>query len=144
MGYKHSLNYKNHFMRPKLPEIWFNKIGRTTEKSDIRPSAINEKSVNLPLAKYLLAHIRPKIVQRLQPPKIVNGDENQPKNVYNATKRHFWGGENELAGKRRDGQRHFLDDQHPTVPSCPSWGMVGWGPGSNLLYMESVKGLTIR
>ena len=59
-----------HFMRPKLPEIWFHKIGLTTEKSDIRASAINEKSVNLPLAKYLLAHIRPKIVQRLQPPKI--------------------------------------------------------------------------
>ena len=60
-----------HFMRPKLPEIWFNKIGLTTEKSDIRASAINEKSVNLPLAKYLLAHIRPKIVQRLQPPKTI-------------------------------------------------------------------------
>ena len=29
------------------------------KESDIRASAINEKSVNLPLAKYLWTHIRP-------------------------------------------------------------------------------------
>ena len=46
----------------------FDEIELGIEESNISRSAINEKSVNLPLAKYLLAHIRPHIVQRLQPP----------------------------------------------------------------------------
>ena len=65
-----------------MAERQFDEIERGG-KSDIRGSAINEKSVNLPLAKYLLAHIRPQIVQRLQPPQhnilqycSVKGEEN--------------------------------------------------------------------
>ena len=138
---------KVHFMRPKLPEIWFKKILVLPPSNLI--SGHRQLTRNPLICRWqnICWHtFAPRLYNVCNRLKsfLVNGDENQPKNVYNATKRHFWGGENELAGKRRDGLRHFLDDQHPTVPSCPSWGMVGWGTGLDLLHMESVKGQAIR
>ena len=115
-------------MRPKLPEIWFKKILVLPPSNLI--SGHRQLTRNPLICRWqniCLHTFAPRLynVSNRLKSFLVNGDENQPKNVHNATKRHFWGGENELAGKRRDGLRHFLDDQHPTVPSCPSWGMVG-------------------